>query len=848
MALAVPKTANRPEEWMPSAEAARLLGVETRHARRLAADHAARGLARRLPPPSGKGKAIWWVHRSIDPRLDRCPSVDERDRRTRESLLTEYPLHKVDEACRKSIWMHRWRDACKARRRTDETEAVLAERVVDDARRAEGDDFAISERSLRLWRTKYEAIGPDGQVFGLRGLIDGRGEVPAGSVSPCNRSQEAIDYFYELYRTGSGLKVTTCHDMTLHEARQRGWEWPASISATRVWLRRCDDLSETCLHREGGTVWARKFLRHVETDWESVEPGQMYVSDHHQLDLWCWYQGRQIRPWLTAVQDMRSRVIVGWHLGPSPHQDAIIAALQIAFRKRAVPETIRIDNGRDYTSKLLTGMTRAQRDALRREHGSDWRDVVRREGGKVGVDTRWMGILTELGIRTVFAQPYHAWSKGTIERWFGTLESQFGRTFATYCGSSTIRRPEYIAAIRRGYTSDERRDLRRRHGKDWRRVAGLRLVEASAVPSLEEVRAQLGDFVTCYHAAEHQGDGMFRRSPEEVWSTASRLHRGVESEIALLCQGRGNYKVHGRGVSLRVGSGQISYGRTSPALARMRGREVFIALDSSDISYCLAYTADKPRRFLGRLDANQRIPAMTGVDDFREVLADNAREQAVIGKARRMSMRRAMDNAGRLRERRAQRAAELRATGTDNLRAVPAVVPVTTNFAASDGVSKTVRTGVETPLDAYDRELRLAFHRHLFGPRECEESPTLDETESTDAATEADSAKEPSRPTSKRKRPLPPMRKTEELWAEVHKEQAEAGQNETASAERTEGDDPAERERAAAAAHVREMLQRMDDPGCEDRPLEPEPPARPGPSVLAMIRAANERRGETETS
>lgn len=702
-ALRQPIVGFDPTDWITVDEAAARTGLSMRHWQRIAATAAkapfsssSTGLPRLGAPVSGRGKPVWWLHRSIDPRLARVIDADVRADRDAKRLQEGESAESLDRAHRRARWLHEWRARLAERRLVGVTDAEIAERIVCEARAAEGPDFKISPRSLRAWWAAYNRIGDNGQIAGLAALVDRyRGPHPSGETAA--RSPDAMEFFFSLYRTGAGLKVTTCHDMTVHESKTRGWSWPASISATRVWLRRCDDLSESCLYREGGTAWARKFLPHVETDWDSIAPGQMYVSDHHQLDFWCWYQGRQIRPWLTAVQDMRSRSIVGWHLGPAPHQDAIIAALQMAFRDRAVPEAIRIDNGRDYTSKLLTGMTRAQRDALRHQCGRDWRSVARKEGHKVGIDTRWMGILTELHIRVVFAQPYHAWSKGTMERWFGTLENQFGRTFATYCGSSTVRRPEYVEWLRRGYTTDQRHALRKKHGKSWRKVAALRLVDASHVPSLEQVREQLADFITGYHAAAHQGDGMLRRSPDEVWATATRLRRAVDAELQVLCQGRGFYKVHGRGVALRVGSGVLSYGRTSPALARLRGREVFIALDPSDISYCLAYTADKSRRFLGRLEANSRIPAMTGVDDFREVLAENAREQAVIGKARRASMRRVMDNAARLRERRAVRAAELRATGTDNLRPVVDVVPVITDFAASGGPSNDVRKTIEEP-------------------------------------------------------------------------------------------------------------------------------------------------------
>jgi len=342
-----------------------------------------------------------------------------------------------------------------------------------------------------------------------------------------------MGYFYTLYHTQSLHSVTTCHRATLNKADREGWSWPKSYSATRKWLQTRDNLSLSYLLRNGKDAWCRRFMPHIEIDYTLIDPGENYVCDHTQCDFWVEHRGKQLRPWLTAIQDLRSRAIVGWHLGESPNQDTIVAALRRAFKGWAIPRQMRIDNGRDFTSQLITGVTKATRDKLRVEHGPDWRRVIKRDEALVDcIDPRWMGIVNELDIELTYAIPYSPWSKGTLERWFGTLHDQCGKTFATYCGNSTLRKPECLEEIRRGYTRDQRRRLRIKHGRDWKKVAVLRLVDTSDVPTMDEAREAIGEYLTCYHNESHSGDGMQGRSPIEVWNDALTLRRAVDDRTA----------------------------------------------------------------------------------------------------------------------------------------------------------------------------------------------------------------------------------------------------------------------------------------------------------------------------
>ena len=189
------------DDWLPVEEAAALTGDPQRTVRwRARAQWVHAGLARLGPPRNGQGRPTWWVHRSADHRLARCPTRDTRDQRLREALSAIHPAHLVDRALRKNHWLQAWRSACEQGRPAGVTDGDLAARIVDSARQSEQDGFAISVRSLYGWWRRYNQLGPDGQILAVAGLIDRYASGELGE-SPANRSPEAVEWFYDLYHT-----------------------------------------------------------------------------------------------------------------------------------------------------------------------------------------------------------------------------------------------------------------------------------------------------------------------------------------------------------------------------------------------------------------------------------------------------------------------------------------------------------------------------------------------------------------------------------------------------------------------------------------------------------------------
>ncbi len=668
----------RTDDWITVDQAAVLTGQSLRRWQQRALAASQQGKARKGPPPTGTGKAVWWVHRSLDARLTRYPDRPTRDDRERESLLDRHPAHHVELAYRKAHWLHVWRDRCRRPRPAGLTDRDLAIAVATEARQTEGERFRISARSLQQWRADASELGADGTVRGVEALIPRYRSRAALTSQTDTRSPDAIEWFYAIFRAGNQLSAKQCHAATLRKAAEHGWQWPDSYRATTRWLKEHDDRAITCMHRDGTSAYSHRYMPHLQTDWDAIAPGEMYVCDHTLCDFWAVYRKRQIRPCLTAIQDMRSRIIVGWHLGPSPHQDAIAMALRTAFGNWAIPTKMRIDNGKDFTSKYLAGLTKADVRQLRREFGGRWKDIVRRkQDAAIADDPRWLGLMPELGVELIYAIPYAAWSKGTIERWFGTFHGGCGKTFATYCGRSPQHKPECLKAIRAG------------RGRPA--VGGLSCVDTSDVPTLDDAARRIGDYIDTYHRTPHTGDGMRGRTPLQVWATAGSLRKAEPDALAFLMGVRGAYKVTGNGVTLTVGAARISYGRSHPALRRYAGRKVLVAVAQERTSEALAFDP-VTRRLIGRLSANERIHPCATTDDTREAIAQIQRDRKAMRQAHRSAPRRMRTATQRINEHATAELSELRATGTDDAASTAHIVPVRTGF---EGVSIPDRTPVD---------------------------------------------------------------------------------------------------------------------------------------------------------
>ena len=395
----------------------------------------------------------------------------------------------------------------------------------------------VTRRSLWRWLARYRSEG-------LLGLVDSRGggKFIAEIISP-----EALELFKSMYLSQRRLSVKVCRQNIsfINKDGQKGWNIPP-LHVMYRFVKNQIPLPVQVLHREGLNAYKAKCAPYVQIEPDSIAPGQVWIGDHSQFNCWVRYKGRWIRPWITAWQDMRSRAIVGFHISSSPNQTTILLAMKKGIEIYGPPDSVKIDNGRDYDSECWTGTTKARRKAL-----------------KAGYIDEMMvaGIYAMMDIGVSFSIPYHPQSK-RIERWFDTLDVQFTKTVPTYCGKDTDRRPDYLADIL----------------KDEKHIR--------TAYSLDDFAQLVGRYIEAYNKSAHTGTGMDGRSPAEVLATRASRRVFAEGVFDLLLRvWSGELKVGKNGVR-HLG---VWYGQYNADLLVHQGRKVRISYDPEDIRRVFVY-------------------------------------------------------------------------------------------------------------------------------------------------------------------------------------------------------------------------------------------------------------------
>ena len=396
----------------------------------------------------------------------------------------------------------------------------------------------VGKRTLQRWITRHRGEG-------IMGLVDGRGGGANESIS-----DEAWEQFKSLYLTQQRLSVKLCWQMVnyINTDETRGWTIP-SLRWMQVQAQQRIPLPVKVLHREGMAAYDARCSPYIQRDPDSVEPGQVWVGDHHQCNCWVRHRGKWLRPWITAWQDMRSRMLVGWHISAGPNQTTIMIAMKRAIEKWGPPDSVKIDNGRDYDSEMWTGTTKAKRKAL--PAGYIDREMI-------------AGLYAMMNISVSFAIPYHPQSK-PIERVFDTLDQQLCKTMPTYCGKDVNRRPEDLG----DYLKSDKA-----------------LTEAM---DLEGFTRLVGDYITkVYNQAGHTGVGMEGRSPTTVMATRQTRRVLTDGVLDLLMRvWSGEVKVGKNGVRFK----DMHYGQYNADLLRLQGKAVRLAYDPDDLRTVHVYDA-----------------------------------------------------------------------------------------------------------------------------------------------------------------------------------------------------------------------------------------------------------------
>ena len=436
--------------------------------------------------------------------------------------------------------------------------------------------IGVSRSTLYRWVKKY-------RLRGINGLLDQRGKAsPSQEVI----SPDAFEFFRGMYLTQQQLSVRICWQNLNYKSKTEKSGWTIPTYKTMCKYIECNiPIPVLVLHREGLAAYEAKCAPYIESDPDSIAPGSIWVGDHHQFNCMIWHRGGWVRPWITAWEDMRSRNIVGWFISASPNQTTIMQAMRQGLEKYGPPDSVKIDNGRDYDSEMWTGETKAGRK--------------KRKALKAGyIDEETVaGIYAMMGIGVSFAKPYHPQSK-PIERFFDTLDCQFTKTIPTYCGKDSARKPDYLnALLKSSKTMNE-------------------------AESIESFAQKVSAYMESYNNAIHTGSGMNGRTPAQVFATRSSRRVLLDGTLDLLLQvWSGERTVGKNGVRFK----NMNYGQYDGGLLMHHGKKVRVSYDPADIRRISVYDGIT-YQLLAIAEQNRLIQYGSAVSE--DVVREASREKA----------------------------------------------------------------------------------------------------------------------------------------------------------------------------------------------------------------------------
>jgi transposase InsO family protein len=436
----------------------------------------------------------------------------------------------------------------------------------------------VPQRTLERW---IERLRKEGII----GLVDGRGGLALDdAISP-----EVFELFKSLYLDERKPSVKTCWQNIryINSRENRGWRIP-KLGAMYSIIKRTIPLPVQVLHRDGLEAYEARCAPYIEINPDSIEPGAVWVGDHSQFNCWVQHRNRWIRPWVTAWQDMRSRTIVGWDINSGPNQSTILLAMKRGVESYGPPDSVKIDNGRDYDSEMWTGTTKARRKALRKGY----------------IDERMVaGIYAMMGVAVSFAIPYHPQAK-RIERFFDTLDQQFTKTLKTYCGRDTESRPDALA----DYLKSDKA-LRESH-------------------TLESFAEAAGRYIEIYNNSVHIGAGMEGQTPLQVLNSRASRRVMVEGVADLLLRTwSGELTVGKNGVRFH----DMYYGQFNNELLICQGKKVRVSYDPDDIRSVHVYDA-ATMKLITIAEQNHLVNygSAVGEEDLRLAMREKAKAVKMV--------------------------------------------------------------------------------------------------------------------------------------------------------------------------------------------------------------------------
>jgi putative transposase len=564
--------------WLWLDDAARILGRNEGTLRRKAAEvWFPRQLARMAE--RANGQKAWQVSELADPALaERAAPVPAPAERPKLTDAQEAAVN------RKARLLQGWWEAVKAGASIGLTERQVTARYVETARR-NGD--RVSRERLFEWQGLWRRRG------GALGLLDGRWKAADDAAAPPD--EQAATFEETLKRLWLSERRRSIRQCLTAACEAAGLEETDALYKRAQRVLKAIPRATAVLLRDGDTAFTNLVEPYIERDYTLIDANQLWCSDHHRFNVQVEMVDPRTgevyhdRPWLHAWQDMRSRRIMGYCVFAGDPNAALIARTFCgAVDRFGCPAKVYLDNGKDFDSRVFTGMSKLERRRLAAD---------RRAGRKPSLDDAQRvalgGTLSMLDVQVKHAWKDHGQSK-PIERWFKTVDIQFSKRFETYTGRDTADKPEDLG----------------------------RMLLAGKAPTLAAFAEAFDGYVAEFNASPHTGDGVDGQTPDAAWAVNLRARRTIPSETLEWARlTRVTVTVRRKGVVQLPGL-DVRYGRGERALVDRIGQKVVVAYDPDDLNRAFACDASDGRP-LARIEPVLRLSP----DADQAELKDKVREK-----------------------------------------------------------------------------------------------------------------------------------------------------------------------------------------------------------------------------
>ena len=429
---------------------------------------------------------------------------------------------------------------------------------------------------------------------------------------------------------GSRQSVAFIHEQLRLQAASLGLELDdlPTYETVRVFLSQEISPAMKTLAREGRRAYRERMSPYLTRCYTDVYANQVWIGDHAIHDREVANDlfddqpmGAPVRIRLSAMEDYRSRKIVGASWAWEGSSRAIAATMMRGILEFGPPELIYVDNGKDY-KKIAKGARRGFEPATEAEIQPMERT----------------GFLARAGIAVTHCIPRHPQSKA-VERWFRTLHARYDSLGATYTSGSPFTRPEFTEAAMM------------RH----RRLLKAGRVAESDYPLASTFILGCLSWIEEYNNTPHSGEGMDGQTPNEVFAANRNPDQKPIPEftaLALLMSEYERRQVRECAITLRNHryTPRAEDRAAWAAMHEFNQREVLVAFDPNDLEFAVACELDG--RAFAWLEAEAKLRFAPG----------DAETQRQIGES--MEIRRGLEKATRLTV--ATIAGEARAHGARN--------------------------------------------------------------------------------------------------------------------------------------------------------------------------------------